>query len=118
MSGCEAKVPALRFRMSHAELQRCGEGWRLSSTAEKAARGDTRPPAPWERKRFGDFATLRRGLTYTPADCREKGVRVLRSSNISDEAFVLHSDDVFVSEQAVNIPFVRNGDILITAANG
>lgn len=91
MSGQEAKAPPLRF-MSSLE--------------------------PWERKRFGDFATLRRGLTYTPADCREKGVRVLRSSNISDETFVLHSDDVFVSEQAANIPFVRNGDILITAANG
>ena len=91
MSGQEAKAPPLRFM----------------STLE-----------PWERKRFGDFATLRRGLTYTPADCREKGVRVLRSSNISDETFVLHSDDVFVSEQAANIPFVRNGDILITAANG
>ena len=91
MSGPEAKAPPLRF---------------MSSLG------------PWERKRFGEFATLRRGLTYTPADCREKGVRVLRSSNISEETFVLHSDDVFVSEQAANIPFVRNGDILITAANG
>lgn len=91
MSGPEAKAPPLRF-MSSLE--------------------------PWERKRFGEFATLRRGLTYTPADCREKGVRVLRSSNISEETFVLHNDDVFVSEQAANIPFVRNGDILITAANG
>lgn len=91
MSGPEAKAPPLRF-MSSLE--------------------------PWERKWFGEFATLRRGLTYTPADCREKGVRVLRSSNISEETFVLHNDDVFVSEQAANIPFVRNGDILITAANG
>ena len=91
MSGLEAEAPSLRFGMISA---------------------------PWERKRFGEFATLRRGLTYTPADCREKGVRVLRSSNISEETFVLHSDDVFVSEQAANIPFVKNGDILITAANG
>ena len=91
MSGLEAEAPSLRFGTISA---------------------------PWERKRFGEFATLRRGLTYTPADCREKGVRVLRSSNISEETFVLHSDDVFVSEQAANIPFVKNGDILITAANG
>lgn len=112
MNGQEAMAPLLRFRMLSSES---AEGVRLSSTVEGRART---PTAPWTRKFFFEFATLRRGLTYTPADCREKGVRVLRSSNISEETFILHDDDVFVSEQAANIPFAKNGDILITAANG
>ncbi len=112
MNGQEKLVPPLRFRMSPAES---AEGGRLPSTAEDGARTQ---PTQWKRKRFCEFATLRRGLTYTPADCRGKGVRVLRSSNISEGTFILHDDDVFVSEQAANIPFAKNGDILITAANG
>ena len=87
--------------------------------------GETKTPVlrfpdalPWARKRFGDFGTLRRGLTYSPADCRARGVRVLRSSNIDEDVFALHEDDVFVCKQAANIPFAKNGDILITSANG
>lgn len=75
-------------------------------------------PGQWKEKRFSDFATLRRGLTYTPIDCRKEGVRVLRSSNISEDSFVMAEDDVFVSREAANILPVKNGDILITAANG
>ncbi len=56
MSGQEAKAPPLRFRMSPAESAENAEGGRVSSTAENAARGETRPPAPWETKRLGDVA--------------------------------------------------------------
>ncbi len=42
----------------------------------------------------------------------------MRSSNINEDTFELHEDDVFVDEEAVNIPYVKNGDILITSANG
>ena len=74
----------------------------------------------WEQRKFSDIATLSRGLTYSPADIvtSNTGVRVLRSSNIAEDQFVLHDDDVFVSEEAINIDFASNGDILITAANG
>lgn len=60
----------------------------------------------------------RRGLTYKPSDIREKGVRVLRSSNIDEDRFVLKDDDVYVDKNAVNIECVKENDILITAANG
>lgn len=72
----------------------------------------------WEQRRFGDIAPLRRGLTYKPSDVIDDkaGVRVLRSSNIDEDRFVLKDDDVFVRESAVNIPLVSNGEILITAA--
>lgn len=74
----------------------------------------------WEVKELRDVAKLRRGLTYSPGDvCSEReGIRVLRSSNISEDIFLLSKDDVFVKQSAVNIPYIHNYDILITAANG
>ncbi|WP_270744833.1 restriction endonuclease subunit S [Lactococcus petauri] len=72
----------------------------------------------WEQCEFSELAEIRRGLTYKPSDVQDVGVRVLRSSNISEDTFLLKSDDVFVKSEAVNIEEVRNGDILITSANG
>ena len=74
----------------------------------------------WEVKELREVAKLRRGLTYSPDDiCNDrKGIRVLRSSNISEDIFLLSEDDVFVKQSAVNIPYIHNYDILITAANG
>ena len=72
----------------------------------------------WEQRKFSDLVETRRGLTYKPTDIREKGVRVLRSSNIDEDRFVLKPDDVFVDESAINIGFAKENDILITAANG
>lgn len=75
---------------------------------------------PWEQRKFSDVAVIRRGLTYSPTNIVDgaDGVRVLRSSNINEDHFVLNDDDVFVDESAVNIDLVHDGDILITAANG
>ena len=72
----------------------------------------------WEQRKFSDIAETRRGLTYKPTNTANNGVRVLRSSNINEDTFVFGNEDVFVDENAVNIPFVQNGDILITSANG
>lgn len=72
----------------------------------------------WEQRKFNKLAETQRGLTYKPSDVCGNGVRVLRSSNINEDTFVIDKDDVFVKENAVNVPFVRNGDILITSANG
>lgn len=72
----------------------------------------------WEQRKLSDFVTIRRGLTYKPSDIAENGIRVLRSSNIDEDQFITSNDDVFVDIEAVNIPFAKNGDILITSANG
>ena len=72
----------------------------------------------WEQRKLNDFVIIRRGLTYKPSDIAENGIRVLRSSNIDEDQFITSTDDVFVNKDAVNIPFVKNGDILITSANG
>ena len=75
---------------------------------------------PWEQRKFSDVAMIKRGLTYSPTDIVDGagGIRVLRSSNINEDQFVLNNDDVFVNEGAVTIDLVHDGDILITAANG
>lgn len=72
----------------------------------------------WEQSKFCEIAETRRGLTYKPGNICSDGKRVLRSSNINDEYFEIYDDDVFVDENAINIPYVKNGDILITSANG
>lgn len=72
----------------------------------------------WEQRKFGKIVKTRRGLTYKPSDICENGIRVLRSSNINEDRFILKDDDIFVSKQSVNIDFVKENDILITAANG
>ena len=72
----------------------------------------------WEQREFSDIAVTRRGLTYKPNNIVDNGVRVLRSSNINEDTFVFGDEDVFVNEKAVNIPYINNGDILITSANG
>ena len=72
----------------------------------------------WEQRKFEEIAITRRGLTYSPENIVKNGVRVLRSSNIAEDTFVLSEDDVFVCRNAVNIEFVKENDILITSANG
>ena len=72
----------------------------------------------WEQRKLNDLVTIRRGLTYKPSDIAQNGIRVLRSSNIDEDQFITSNDDVFVNIKAVNIPFAKNGDILITSANG
>lgn len=72
----------------------------------------------WEQRKFKDIAGTRRGLTYKPTDITDRGIRVLRSSNINEDCFEIHDDDVLVNEDVVNIPYAKNGDILITSANG
>ena len=74
----------------------------------------------WEQRKFSELASLRRGLTYSPTDIRPygQGVRVLRSSNIAEDEFVLSREDVFVDEDVVKIDLTQDDEILITAANG
>lgn len=72
----------------------------------------------WEQRKFSELAETRRGLTYKPNSIVDNGIRVLRSSNINEDTFVFDDNDVFVDERAVNISYVKNGDILITSANG
>ena len=73
---------------------------------------------PWEQRKFKNFVQIRRGLTYKPSDIASSGIRVLRSSNINEDQFITGTNNVFVNIDAVDIPYVKNGDILLTSANG
>lgn len=72
----------------------------------------------WGKLLFSFVAKLSRGLTYSPDNITTNGIRVLRSSNINEDTFIISENDVFVNPQCVNIPLASDGDILITAANG
>lgn len=72
----------------------------------------------WKKTQFNELAEVRRGLTYKPSDIETDGVKVLRSSNIDEDKFVIKSDDVHVNKNAININLIKIGDILITSANG
>ena len=72
----------------------------------------------WEQRKYGEVVETRRGLTYKPSDICDSGIRILRSSNIDEDTFVLKADDVFVKKDAVNIDYSKENDILITSANG
>lgn len=72
----------------------------------------------WEKVKFGEIAKISRGLTYSPFNLRDKGVRVLRSSNIDEDVFVISESDVFVNKECINIEYAEDGNILVTAANG
>lgn len=72
----------------------------------------------WNPTKFKKIADVRRGLTYSPSNLSKSGVRVLRSSNIFEDQFIMREDDVFVNENCVNIEIVKENDILITSANG
>lgn len=86
-----------------------------STTPELRFKGFT---DEWREKSFAEVAEVKRGLTYTPTSIRNEGVRVLRSSNINEDTFVISKDDVFVAKDAVNITYAKDKDILITSANG
>lgn len=72
----------------------------------------------WEQRKFNTLAKVDRGLTYSPNNLTNNGIRVLRSSNINEDQFQLFEEDVFVTPSSVNIEYANNNDILITSANG
>lgn len=71
----------------------------------------------WEEKRLGDLGELISGLTYNPADVRESGLLVLRSSNIQDEEISL-DDCVYVRSDVSGANLTEPNDILICVRNG
>jgi type I restriction enzyme S subunit len=69
----------------------------------------------WEVKKLGEIGEVINGLTYSPNDIDDKGVLVLRSSNVQNR-IVTFQDNVFVKTETFNT--VKENDILICARNG
>ena len=74
-------------------------------------------PEDWNVKRLGQLGEALIGLTYKPSDVRKRGVLVLRSSNIQNDALAF-DDNVFVDTDIPERIRVKLGDVLICVRNG
>ena len=74
-------------------------------------------PKSWEWVRVRDISQSYIGLTYAPTDVSEKGIIVLRSSNIKDGKLDL-TDIVRVNKEVNEKLQVNINDIIICARNG
>ena len=71
----------------------------------------------WEKKPLGKLGELVSGLTYSPEDIREKGLLVLRSSNVQNGEICLE-DNVYVTPEIKGANLSKPNDILICVRNG
>jgi len=71
----------------------------------------------WEIKPLGKLGELVSGLTYSPEDVREKGLLVLRSSNVQNGEICLE-DNVYVTPEIKGANLSKPNDILICVRNG
>jgi type I restriction enzyme S subunit len=71
----------------------------------------------WEVKELNELGFLINGLTYSPEDVRNKGLLVLRSSNIQDGTIDL-KDCVYVKEDIKGANLIETKDILVCVRNG
>jgi type I restriction enzyme S subunit len=71
----------------------------------------------WEEKKLKDVAEYFNGLTYSPKDVSDKGIIVLRSSNIQNDKLDF-SDIVRVNVSVKDKIIVKDGDILMCSRNG
>lgn len=71
----------------------------------------------WEIKELNELGFLINGLTYSPEDVRDKGLLVLRSSNIQYGIIDL-KDCVYVKEDIKGANLIETKDILVCVRNG
>jgi len=71
----------------------------------------------WKKDELGNLGELVSGLTYSPEDIREKGLLVLRSSNVQNGEICLE-DNVYVTPEIKGANFSKPNDILICVRNG
>ena len=76
-------------------------------------------PKHWEIKRLKFLGTARNGLTYAPEDVvdEDKGVLVLRSSNIQNDVLAFE-DNVYVKTKIPHELILQENDLLICSRNG
>lgn len=71
----------------------------------------------WEEAKLGQLGKLVSGLTYSPEDVRDKGLLVLRSSNVQNGQIAL-DDNVYVNPDVKGANLSKPNDILICVRNG
>ena len=76
-----------------------------------------RDKGEWVEAKLGQLGKLISGLTYSPEDVRDRGLLVLRSSNIQDGKIAL-DDCVYVTPTIKGAHLAKPNDILICVRNG
>lgn len=71
----------------------------------------------WEVKELKELGDLINGLTYSPDDVRDKGLLVLRSSNIQN-GLIDFNDTVYVRTDIKGFKLSKPKDILVCVRNG
>ncbi len=74
-------------------------------------------PDSWQWVRLGNIGETNIGLTYSPKNVGDKGIPVLRSTNVQKRKITL-SDLVRVDMKVKDSAYVENNDLLICARNG
>ncbi|WGE91009.1 restriction endonuclease subunit S [Actinobacillus genomosp. 1] len=72
----------------------------------------------WEIKSLSSIGLFIRGITYSSDDVCQKGLLVLRSSNIQNETLILDKDLVFINKEVPSDLLVKKGDVVICMSNG
>lgn len=72
----------------------------------------------WEIKSLSSIGLFIRGITYSSDDVCQKGLLVLRSSNIQNETLILDKDLVFINKEVPSDLLVKKGDVVISMSNG
>lgn len=89
------------------------EGERVPKLRFKEFVGD----GEWKFKELNELGELINGLTYSPDDVREKGLLVLRSSNIQN-GLIDFNDCVYVRTDIKGANLSKPNDILVCVRNG
>ena len=71
----------------------------------------------WEDGKLGSYGKVINGLTYSPNDISNKGLLVLRSSNIQNNQLA-YEDTVYVNLEVSEESLTQENDILICVRNG
>lgn len=74
-------------------------------------------PSHWGIRRLRHLGIARNGLTYSPEDIVDEGIKVLRSSNIQNNALNFN-DTVFIQMRVPSNLVLKEGDLLICSRNG
>ncbi len=72
----------------------------------------------WQNTKLKKIGHLTRGITYTSSNTSDKGLLVLRSSNIQNNKLMLDNDLVFIDKDCPQKLSLKKGDIAICMSNG
>ena len=113
-------VPQTQYKITMSPNEDNSHYEKILTTGEVKCIDDEIPfelPKSWEWVRVRDISQSYIGLTYAPTDVSEKGIIVLRSSNIKDGKLDL-TDIVRVNKEVNEKLQVNINDIIICARNG